>query len=83
VVLPLAAFESIEVTSDTVDPSVIAGVAQHLAEFGAVSPEPLSYGMLADGSIRIVVEITDPGGITWPMAVRLGPDKTLLVPSSP
>jgi hypothetical protein len=83
VALPLAPFEGVQVTSAVVDPSVLTAVAEALSEFGVVSIERVSYGLLTDGSARLVVEITDPGGTTWPMALRLEPDGTLLVPPSP
>lgn len=83
VALALAPFEDIPVTSAIVDPAVIATVAEALSAFGVVSVEPVSYGFLADGSLRVVVEITDPGGTAWPMALRLKADGTLVVPPSP
>ena len=83
VALSLAPFEDIQVTSAIVDPAVLATIDEALSAFGVVTAEPVSYGLLADGSLRVVVEITDPGGTTWPMAFRLGANGTLLVPLSP
>ncbi len=81
--LALAPFEDVEVSSVAVDPAVLNTVAEALSAFGVVTAEPVSYGLLADGSLRVVVEMTDPGGTTWPMAIRLGANGTLLVPPSP
>ncbi len=83
VALPLAPFEDIQVAFATVDPDVLATIGLSLTEFGVISAEPVSYGLLTDGSLRVVVEITDPGGTKWPMALRLKPDGTLAVAPSP
>ena len=83
VALALAPFEDIEVSSVAVDPAVLETLAEALSAFGVVTAEPVSYGLMADGSLRVVVEMTDPGGTTWPMAIRLGANGTLLVPPSP
>jgi len=78
VAVPFGVFDAPSVTTRTVDPDVMAAVAMVGAEFGTVSSEPLSYGEVDAGVVRVVVEVTDQSGLAWPMTFRVGRDLAVL-----
>lgn len=71
--VPMVPFIAPTTASAPVDPAVIAVASQGLSSLGTAAAEPLDYGALPDGAVRVVLSMTDDTGATWPVAVTVEP----------
>jgi hypothetical protein len=78
--LPIDRFDPPVVVPIPVDPEVLAAAAHAVSGFGVISGEPISYALLPSGVTRVVVPVSDDGGITWPQVVHVAADGSILPP---
>jgi len=78
--LPIDGFVPPAGVETTPRPEMVAAATAAVAPMAAFQPELVSYQILADGTTRIVLAVSDETGSVWPMSLIVAADGSVVSP---